>query len=94
MTNNKISDDAAKAETLPISRDALIQELARDIIGRAVADLGAQDPVKAADAFYWLTSPDFPWWAEAWGHSFADPYLMILSGGAQKYIRNKRRSHV
>lgn len=91
---NKISPDPVQTETVPISRDALIQELARDIIGRAVADLGAQDPVKAADAFLWLTSEDFPWWAEAWGHSFADPYKMILSGGAKKYIRNKRRSHV
>jgi len=91
---NTTNDNDNEKETVPISRDALLQELARDIIGRAVADLGDQDPVKAADAFYWLTSEDFPWWAEAWGHSFADPYQMILSGGAQKYIRNKRRSHV
>jgi len=82
-----------KRMAIPVHDEALIQELARGIIGQAIADLGAQDPVKAADAFYWLTSPDFPWWAEAWGHSFADPYRMILSGGAQKYIKHRRRSY-
>lgn len=69
---------------IKIHQDALIKELAMEMIFQAVRDLGCQDIVLILDAQQWLNGSDFPLWAEAAGIPFADPNEIMSSHGIEK----------
>lgn len=54
-----------------------IRQLAVQVCLRAVKELKGKDVLTALDAFLWLTSDDFPIWAEAAGLPFADPFGLV-----------------
>ncbi len=81
-----------------VSREADLRSLGKAIIRQAIFDLNdKENPIKALDALLWLSSSDFPIWADLWGVPFADPFVMLASGGARKYkferkVQGKRKA--
>ncbi len=68
-----------------------LRALARAVITQAVRDLNRkQDPLRAADAFFWLADPrsDFSLFAEVMDAWTLDPFKLLSSGNARK-LRGK-----
>jgi hypothetical protein len=57
-----------------------LRKLAAGVCLSALEDAKSPDPVKSLDAVYWLTSPDFPYWAEWAGLPFADVWQLLTGG--------------
>lgn len=70
-----------------------LRRLAANVCLKALDELRNSDPVKALDALMWVTSDDFPFWAEAAGLPFADPWQVLTSGRASQRIRTKGRNY-
>lgn len=70
-----------------------LRRLAASVCLKALDELRARDPVTQLDALVWLTSSDFPIWADAAGLPFADPWHVLTSGAAIKRIRTKGKAH-
>jgi hypothetical protein len=64
------------------------RSLARAVIAQAVRDMrNKRQPVKQVDALLWLTSDDFPLWAEFMDAPFMDPFRMLSIGGTRQLDR-------
>ena len=57
-----------------------LRKLAAAVLTQALTDLKRGDPVRCLDALAFLTSDDFPWWAEWAGMPDADAIPMLTSG--------------
>jgi hypothetical protein len=74
--------------TARIHEAADFHNLARAVISQAVRDLeNTGKPIKQIDALLWLTSEDFPLWAEVMDFPFADPFKMLSIVGTRKLDR-------
>jgi hypothetical protein len=74
--------------TVRVSQHAAFRSLARAVISQAVRDMrNTRQPMKQIDALLWLTSEDFPLWAEFMDAPFMDPLKMLTSGGARMLDR-------
>jgi hypothetical protein len=70
---------------MPIHEEALLQELAVNVIAQAIRDLKAKrDPARALDALHFITSEDFELWATTAGAEHINPWKMLCIGGARK----------
>lgn len=70
---------------LQIDDNADLRGLAHAMVRQAVKDFrNRKKSEKSLDALLWLTGEDFGIWAEVWGMPFADPFLMLQTGGARK----------
>ncbi|GEM_PF-3660409 len=68
-----------------------LRHLAARVCLQAIRDIRGDDPLAGLDAFFWLTGPDFGFWAEAAGIPFGDP-LAVLTGGRlqRKAVRHAK----
>jgi hypothetical protein len=69
---------------MTIHEEALLQELAVNVIEQAVRDLKKRDPRRCLDALSFLTGEDFGTWAAAAGADHINPLKMLSIGGARK----------
>jgi hypothetical protein len=76
-----------------IHEGADLKNLSRAVIQEALRDLGGKDPIRALDALLWLTSNDFPIWADVWGFPFVDPFKVLVSGGIDGLPGQEKRKH-
>lgn len=86
---NKLAGNSQPVRICEDVQPSDLRRLAANVCLKALDELRARDPVKVLDALAWLTSNDFPVWADAAGLPFADPWQVLTSGRANQRIRTK-----
>jgi len=69
---------------MTIHSEALLQDLAVNVINQAIKDLKKRDPVKALDALSFLAGADFEIWSTTAGAEHLNPFRMLSIGGAKR----------